>query len=175
MRKGKAGLIVMICLMMLFTITGNVLAAVDYDCYDRDNTAYTTQVRSYAEEVLELVNEERAKRGIAPLKLMDELMEDAAIRAEEITIKMSHTRPNGEPCSSLIKQGKYTVGENIAGGAATPAEVVDLWMHSDGHRANILNVDYEELGVGYAYRENSTYKYYWGQMFKRPMSKAIRR
>lgn len=160
--------------MMLFTMAGTPLAAAEHNYCDHDSTACTTQVRSYAEEVLRLVNEERTKCGIAPLKLVTELMDAAAIRAEEITTNMSHTRPNGEPCFSLIKQGKYTVGENIAGGASTPAEVVDLWMHSDGHRANILNADYEELGVGYAYREDSTYKHYWVQIFKRPMRKAMR-
>ena len=75
----------------------------------------------------------------------------------------------------MIKNGTYTVGENIAAGSATPETVVKQWMNSPGHRANILNSDYEELGVGYAYKSGSEYGHYWVQMFRRPMSKAIRR
>lgn len=126
----------------------------------------------FAEQVLRLVNHERQQRGLAPLRLSYELMDAAAIRANEITQVFSHTRPNGQPCSSLIEDGAYTVGENIAAGTSTPEAVVNQWMQSPGHRANILNGDYEELGVGYAYRPNSTYRWYWVQMFRRPMYKA---
>ena len=129
----------------------------------------------YAERVLDLVNQERKQRNIPPLILSNKLMEVAAIRAEEITRLFSHTRPNGEPCHSLIEDGAYTVGENIAAGHATPEETVQQWMESPGHRANILNEDYTELGVGYAYREKSEYNYYWVQLFHRPMSSAIQR
>ena len=128
----------------------------------------------FAEEVLKLVNQERRKRGIAPLRLSKELMDAAAIRAVEITQVFSHTRPNGKLCSSLIKQGKYTVGENIAGGSSTPEEVVDRWMKSQGHRANILNSDFGELGVGHVYKKSSPYGHYWVQLFKRPMPRRYR-
>ena len=127
----------------------------------------------FAQEVLDLVNAERSKRGVAPLRLSQDLMDAAAIRANEITEFFSHTRPNGQPCHSLINQGAYTVGENIAGGSATPVDVVNLWMNSSGHRANILNPDYEELGVGYVYKAGTEYGHYWVQMFRRPMSKSI--
>ena len=129
----------------------------------------------YAEQVLDLVNQERKQRNIPPLILSSKLMEAAAVRADEITKLFSHTRPNGEPCHSLIEDGAYTVGENIAAGYATPEETVRQWMSSSGHRANILNEDYTELGVGYAYREKSEYRYYWVQLFRRPMSRAIQR
>lgn len=128
----------------------------------------------YIDKVLELVNIERRKAGVAPLRFSNELLEASAIRAEEITRYFNHTRPNGQPHSSLIKDGKYTVGENIAAGDTAPEGVVNSWMNSPGHRANILNPDYTEIGVGYAYKEDSEYKHYWVQMFKRPMSKAYR-
>ena len=66
----------------------------------------------------------------------------------------------------FIKCKRNLILENIAAGNATPEAVVDQWMHSPGHRANILNKDFKELGVGYYYKENSTYKHYWIQMFR---------
>lgn len=126
----------------------------------------------YIDKVLELVNIERRKAGVAPLRFSNELLEASAIRADEITRYFNHTRPNGQPHSSLIKDGKYTVGENIAAGDTAPEGVVNTWMNSPGHRANILNPDYTEIGVGYVYKEDSEYKHYWVQMFKRPMFKA---
>ena len=103
---------------------------------------------TFARQVLDLVNRERSQRGIAPLRLSDELMDAAAIRAEEITQVFSHTRPNGESCFTVIRK-RAAAAENIAAGSSTPEAVVDQWMHSDGHRKNMLNRKYNELGVGY--------------------------
>lgn len=128
----------------------------------------------FAEQVLHLVNIERAKIGVAPLRLSKELMDACAIRAREIVQSFSHTRPNGQSFNTLIREGIYTAGENIAAGSSTPEAVVQQWMNSPGHRANILNSDYTELGVGYTYAENSTYTHYWVQIFKRPMARAYR-
>ena len=123
-------------------------------------------VEAFPEEVLQLVNKERAKVGARPLRLNDELLAGAKIRAEEITRHMSHDRPDGSSCFTVLRNRNRTLGENIAAGNATPEAVVDQWMHSPGHRANILNKDFKELGVGYYYKENSTYKHYWIQMFR---------
>lgn len=121
-----------------------------------------------AQEMLRLVNLERAKVGAKPLRLSHELMEACHIRAYEITQSFSHTRPNGKKFSSLIRDGKYTAGENIAAGYSTVAETVEQWMNSPGHRANILRADYTELGVGHCYRDGSEHGHYWVQIFKRP-------
>lgn len=126
-------------------------------------------VHDVAQQVLALVNEERRKAGVAPLTLSAELQSAAAIRAEEITRRFSHTRPDGSKFSTVIPNGKYTMGENIAAGKNTAAKVVQQWMNSPGHRANILRSDYTELGVGYVYKENSQYMHYWVQIFRRPM------
>ena len=134
---------------------------------DDDRTKKNTV--NFAERVLELSNQERSQRGIEPLRLAADLMDGAAIRAEEITTVFSHTRPNGKPCHSLFKDGMYMIGENIAAGSATPEAVVDQWMNSSGHRANILNADYKELGVGYVCKSGTQYMHYWVQMFRRPM------
>ena len=138
---------------------------VNYATYNNQagsNVAYA----DFAVEVLRLVNVERAKVGAAPLRLSNDLMDVAAIRAEEITRSFSHQRPDGSSCFTLVRNQNRTMGENIAAGSATPEAVVDQWMHSSGHRANMLNKDFKELGVGHCYKEGSSYGHYWIQMFR---------
>lgn len=131
--------------------------------------AENENIQNYAQRVLDLVNIERHKAGVKPLVLSDELMRAAAVRSQEITKVFSHTRPDGTPFSSIVSRYGRRIGENIGGGYQTPEEVVDGWMHSEGHRKNILHPDFTELGVGYTYEENSQYKHYWVQIFRRPM------
>ena len=131
--------------------------------------AENENIQNYAQRVLDLVNIERRKAGVKPLALSDELMRAAAVRSQEITQVFSHTRPDGTKFSSLVSRHGRRIGENIAGGYQTPEDVVDGWMHSEGHRKNILHPDFTELGVGYTYEENSQYKHYWVQIFRRPM------
>ena len=120
----------------------------------------------FAVEVLELVNIERENAGLEPLELDEDLVRLANIRAEEIVENFSHTRPNGTSCFTILEEVYYhTCGENIAAGSPTPERVVEQWMDSPGHRANILNANYQYLGVGYFYDENSMYKHYWVQLF----------
>lgn len=131
--------------------------------------AETTQkdTSSYLQEVLELVNKERATAGLDPLTLDDKLNEAAGVRAQEITKEFSHTRPDGTPVFTILKEygcSYMAAGENIAAGQSSPAEVVDSWMHSEGHRANILSPNFKKLGVGYC-QISSSYKYYWVQLF----------
>lgn len=121
---------------------------------------------SFAVEVLNLVNAERAKVGVAPLRLADDLQAAAAIRARELIENFSHTRPDGSDCFTVMRRRGHTWGENIAGGQSSPADVVDSWMNSEGHRENILNPNFRELGVGYAYEDYSTYHHYWVQLFR---------
>ena len=121
---------------------------------------------AFARQVLDLVNRERSQRGIAPLRLSDELMDAARVRAEEITQVFSHTRPNGKPCFSVLRK-RAAAAENIAAGSSTPEAVVDQWMHSDGRRKNMLNSKYNELGVGHVYKPGSEYGHYWVQLFRR--------
>ena len=120
----------------------------------------------FAKEVVRLVNIERANVGVQPLEFSEELTERADVRAEEIVGVFSHTRPDGSDCFSILRGINYrTCGENIAAGKSTPEAVVDQWMNSSGHRANILNGNFKYLGVGYCYDENSMYKHYWVQLF----------
>lgn len=122
----------------------------------------------FRQEVLRLVNVERAKRGLSLLTMDNSKLTNAALlRTKEITQVYSHTRPNGKVCFTALDE--YGVdhgfaGENIAAGQKTPEAVVNGWMNSPGHRANILNPNYKKIGIGYM-RTNSGYKYYWVQMF----------
>ena len=121
---------------------------------------------NFAVEVLNLVNAERANLGIEPLRLADDLQEEAEIRAQEIVEIFSHTRPDGSDCFTVMSNRGRTCGENIAAGHASASETVEQWMNSEGHRENILNPDFHELGVGYAYEDYSTYHHYWVQLFR---------
>ena len=121
----------------------------------------------YARQVLELVNKERAAQGLETLTLDTSLCEAAAARAKEITELFSHTRPNGQTCFTILKEYDISyraVGENIAAGQSTQENVMQSWMNSEGHRANILSASYNKLGVGYV-KSSSGYGNYWVQIF----------
>lgn len=125
----------------------------------------STEIESYARQVAAIVNSERAANGLSPLKYSDQLSEAALVRAKEIQSTFSHTRPNGSSCFTAIKEAGIsytTAGENIAYGQKTPEEVMNSWMNSSGHRANILGQNYEYIGIGVTY-QNGTY--YWTQFF----------
>ncbi|MGN1338720.1 MAG: chitobiase/beta-hexosaminidase C-terminal domain-containing protein [Oscillospiraceae bacterium] len=122
----------------------------------------------YAEEVVRLVNIEREKYGLSPLRTNKKLMDTAQLRAQELTEYYDHTRPDGSRCFTALSQAGLnyrSAGENIAAGYSSPKAVVDGWMNSAGHRNNILSTQFTEIGVGYAASSNSSYHGYWAQMF----------
>ena len=166
----KTGFVAVVAGIVL--LSSHIEAANAYEMQAKQNVVLLEQnenTQSYAQRVLDLVNIERRKAGVKPLVLSDELMRAAAVRSQEVTKVFSHTRPDGTPFSSIVSRHGRRIGENIGGGYQTPEEVVDSWMHSEGHRKNILHPDFTELGVGYTYEENSQYKHYWVQIFRRPM------
>ena len=125
-------------------------------------------------QVLLLTNRERLKEGLQPLTATDQLQKASGIRAEEIAQKFAHDRPNGTGCFSVMEEvgisDYYTMGENIAAGYRSQEQVLDGWMHSPGHRANILNGDYVHMGTGYYYSEKPNedgicYYDHWVQNF----------
>lgn len=125
----------------------------------------STSVQNFEEEVARLVNEQRAKNGLSPLTLNWELSRVARYKSEDMARNryFSHTSPTyGTPFEMIRSFGlSYrSAGENIAYGQRTPAAVMDAWMNSSGHRANILNASYTQIGVGYYANGN-----YWTQMF----------
>lgn len=124
-----------------------------------------SSVASYEAEVIRLVNDIRKQNGLQPLTANWELSRVARYKSQDMVDKryFSHTSPTyGTPFQMIKSFGIpfRTAGENIAYGYATPKAVVDGWMNSSGHRANILNASYKQIGVGYVARGN-----YWTQMF----------
>lgn len=119
----------------------------------------------FEQRVVELTNAERAKQGLPALKIDTELSKVARIKSEDMPKNnyFDHNSPTyGSPFDMMKKFGiSYTsAGENIAQGQRTPEEVVQAWMNSAGHRANILNNGFTHIGVGYVESGN-----YWTQQF----------
>ncbi len=124
-----------------------------------------TAVLDYEREVVRLVNEERAFRGLSALTHNWQLSRVARYKSQDMHDKryFAHESPTyGSPFNMIKNFGiSYrTAGENIAKGYTTPQAVVEGWMNSDGHRANILNSSYREIGVGFV-KDG----YYWTQEF----------
>lgn len=121
---------------------------------------------SYAKQVLKLVNTERKKAGLTELTWDDTVAAAAMTRSTEIEKSFSHTRPDGRNFGTAITDLGVSyrgAGENIAWGQKTPEAVMNAWMNSEGHRANILNPNFKKLGVGY--RTNNQGTPYWTQLF----------
>lgn len=124
-----------------------------------------SSVLAFENEVIRLVNEQRAKNGLRPLTANWELSRVARYKSQDMVDNryFSHTSPTyGTPFQMIKAFGLTyrTAGENIAYGQQTPLAVVNAWMNSSGHRANILNASYTQIGVGYV-----AAGHYWTQMF----------
>ena len=118
-----------------------------------------------AQEIVLLVNEERTNAGLAPIALDAELTKVAQLKSQDMQSKyyFSHTSPTyGSPFEMMKQFGiSYkSAGENIAMGQTTAKQVMDAWMNSEGHRANILDSKFTHIGVGYVEKGH-----YWTQMF----------
>lgn len=121
---------------------------------------------AFASQVVKLVNEERAKAGLSPLTVKERVVGAAETRARELETSFSHTRPNGSDFNTALTAAgvQYRgAGENIAYGQKTPEQVMQGWMNSAGHRANILDSSFTSIGVGH-YRSASGVDY-WTQLF----------
>ncbi len=123
-------------------------------------------MKMYAEKIVNLVNAERRKAGVAELKMDPGLMTAANKRSKEISESFSHSRPDGRECFSVLNEVSlpiyYAAGENIAYGYPSPEAVMNGWMNSPGHRGNILDPDFKYIGVG-VYEEYAML--YWTQIF----------
>ncbi|MBO5355826.1 MAG: SafA/ExsA family spore coat assembly protein [Clostridia bacterium] len=122
-------------------------------------------VQEYEKEVIRLVNEIRAQNGLKALSHNWELSRVARYKSQDMKDNryFSHTSPVYGSPFQMIKSFGITyrsAGENIAKGQATPRAVVNAWMNSSGHRANILNASFTQIGVGYV-----ASGHYWTQMF----------
>lgn len=129
---------------------------------------------TFINQVLDLTNQFRAQNGLGALKLNGELNAAAQNHSQDMAVSdyFDHTGKNGSKPWDRAKAVGYearSMGENIAAGYTTPAAVVQGWIDSPGHRANLLNASFTELGVGYFQLANDTgsvnYGSYWTQLF----------
>ncbi|MEV4433176.1 CAP domain-containing protein [Streptomyces sp. NPDC049585] len=110
-------------------------------------------VESLRQQVVDLVNVQRRAAGCSPVRLNAQLTAAAQKHADDMARRhyFSHTAPDGTDPGKRISAAGYrwaSYGENIAYGQKTPASVMNAWMDSEGHRENILNCSFEEIGVG---------------------------
>ncbi|TJY41591.1 hypothetical protein E5161_13140 [Cohnella pontilimi] len=142
---------------------GGALSALQLNTLLAANTPVQGSTANFASEVVKLVNKERAKRGLKALKTNTKAASVAMVKAKDMSNRQyfSHTSPTyGSPFAMMKRFGitYHFAGENIAMGQRSPAQVMQDWMNSKGHRANILNKNYTSIGVAY-------YKGEWVQHF----------
>jgi uncharacterized YkwD family protein len=130
--------------------------------------AQETNLSQWEQEVVNLVNQERAKAGLKPLTVDAKLTEAARAKSADMRDRnyFSHYSPTyGSPFEMMdsFNISYRTAGENIAAGQRSPQEVMNAWMNSEGHRQNILNPNYTRIGVGLV--QGGSYGYYWTQLF----------
>jgi uncharacterized protein YkwD len=131
--------------------------------------AQDTNTAAFAAEVIRLVNVERAKVGVAPVANQTQLAQAAQKHSIDMGCNFFLSHTGTDETSPFDRMDIYeyyylVAGENVAAGYATPAEVMTGWMNSAGHRANILDPDFAEIGIGYVYNPGDTtkgYKHYW--------------
>lgn len=129
-------------------------------------------VKSLENEVIRLVNVERAKAGLQQLTQNWQLSRVARYKSQDMIDKgyFAHNSPTyGSPFKMMESFGlRYSAaGENIAMGQQSPSQVMNAWMNSPGHRSNILSPSFTQIGVGLAKDKNG--RMYWTQMFIKPL------
>ncbi|MBW7458432.1 hypothetical protein K0U00_30770 [Paenibacillus sepulcri] len=113
-----------------------------------------TDSSQFAQQVLELVNQERSKAGLGSLSMSSELSNMAMVKAQDMYNNhyFDHNSPtHGSPFDMMKEFGitYNSAGENIANGQTTPTQVMKDWMNSPGHKANILNKSYTQIGIAF--------------------------
>lgn len=131
-------------------------------------TPASSQLNAYEQKVGDLVNAERSKNGLKPLQVNMQLAQVARLKSSDMRDKnyFDHQSPTYGSPFDMMKAFGITfsyAGENLAAGYQTPEAVMVGWMNSSGHRANILNPNYTQIGVGYV--AGGSYGSYWTQEF----------
>ena len=154
-----------LCLLLLLLLTpghaSSVQAATNGNQIDV-KLAEGIRRYDYAYEVLNLVNQERAKSNLQPVTMDKNLLECAMTRAQELTLYASHTRPNGTSCMTAFPYFGYNSSENLAINQVSPEDVMNSWMNSTGHRTNIMAPGNVSAGIGCFYQNGALY---WIQCF----------
>ena len=137
----------------------------------------TSGLGQLRQDVLQLINQKRRQNSLSPVRLNNKL--NSAAQRHSIDMAMqdffSHTGRDGSSVSDRVSRtgyGRGRISENIAAGYSTASSVVEGWMNSPGHRANILDPNMSQMGLGYKLVNNDTgatrYRHYWTQVFARP-------
>lgn len=140
-----------------------------------DETVREVTEEQLAAQVLELVNRERAANNLPPLRLHPQLRAASHWMAQDMAANdyLDHTDHEGRELEGRLAAFEYkdyqAIGENVAAGQATAAEVVSSWMQSPGHRSNILSPDFCEIGIGHVLNSASKFLHYWVQDFGRQL------
>jgi uncharacterized protein YkwD len=138
--------------------------------------------QNFIYRVLELTNIERSKLSFSPLTFNTQLLNAAATHSQNMALQdfFSHTGKDGSSLGSRISATGYkfsAAAENIAAGSSTPQQVVSSWMNSSGHRANILNPNLKEIGIGYYFLADDTgsvnFNHYWTQVFATSLDGSV--
>ncbi|AGB41821.1 uncharacterized protein, YkwD family [Halobacteroides halobius DSM 5150] len=138
---------------------------------EKERQQQPTSLKAMEKKIVALVNQERQKQGLKPYQHNPKLSKVARTKAQDMVKNnyFSHTSPTyGSPFEMLsqFNVSYRTAGENIAQGQRTAQQVMNAWMNSPGHRRNILNQRFTQIGVGLAKDEDGTP--YWVQMFIKP-------
>jgi uncharacterized protein YkwD len=151
------------------------------------STIYLPQIATaaptFAQQVATLINQQRISNGCQALNLSPQLSAAAQAHSQDMALNdfVSHTGSDGSSIGQRLTRAGYDwrmAAENIAAGQSTPEAVVDAWMSSSGHRANILNCGLRDIGVGYYYQPDDQpnvrlssgqtsgpFRFYWTQDF----------
>ncbi|MFL6194409.1 MAG: CAP domain-containing protein [Thermoanaerobaculia bacterium] len=149
----------------------SILVAVPEADYFARGTSGLRDLERVRAAILARVNAERARAGVAPLRSNEKLDLAAQRHAQDMLARgyFAHASPEGKTVRERARAAGYEwrmIGENIAEGQFSVDEVMDTWMHSPGHRRNILDPGFKELGAGMAMgRSNGTYRVLWAQAF----------
>jgi uncharacterized protein YkwD len=145
-------------------------AEMPLSCDIEDPSPIESGIRSASviQEVVNIVNHERSKAGLSSLRIHSQLNAAAEAHSNDMARNnfMSHTGSDGSSMGDRIKRHGYnfrTAGENIAAGQRSPEDVMRSWMNSSGHRQNILNPNFRDIGVAYA--NGGSFGIYWTQKF----------
>ena len=128
---------------------------------------------SFEARAIELINGERVHAGLPALVAQDQLIAAARSHSADMACNdyFNHADRSGVTVDIRASASGYVwsvVGENIAAGYSTPENVVEGWMNSVEHKANILNADFTQIGIGYVFNKSSSYIYYWTAVFGKP-------
>ncbi|CEG45594.1 RxLR-like protein [Plasmopara halstedii] len=166
--------ILLAVIFVIELVAGDASSMTHYELYS--STATYTSTSQYAAIMLASVNSQRASRGLSALCMNVKLLAASRRHSIDMAAKnfISHLGSDGSSMAMRITEAGYRwtrAAENVAAGQVNVAAVMNSWMQSIGHRANIFG-DYTMFGIAYAYSQDSTYKHYWTQNFAKGSTEA---